>query len=76
MGKVHGSLARAGKVKGQTAKKEKENKRKPKTGRAGRRKKIARRQWIESQKNPSTLNSQRLQSEMTERKDKGLKDLW
>lgn len=37
-GKVHGSLARAGKVKGQTPKVAKqEGKRKPKTGRAKRR---------------------------------------
>lgn len=33
-GKVHGSLARAGKVKGQTPKVEKQEKRKKKTGRA------------------------------------------
>jgi small subunit ribosomal protein S30e len=37
MGKVHGSLARAGKVKGQTPKKEKEVKPKAKTGRAKKR---------------------------------------
>merc|ERR1712071_678389 len=36
-GKVHGSLARAGKVKGQTPKAEAEEKRKKKTGRAARR---------------------------------------
>merc|ERR1712228_188227 len=36
-GKVHGSLARAGKVKGQTPKVEPEEKRKKKTGRAARR---------------------------------------
>lgn len=36
-GKVHGSLARAGKVKGQTPKIEKGEKRKKKTGRAKRR---------------------------------------
>merc|ERR1711981_646417 len=36
-GKVHGSLARAGKVKGQTPKVDKEDKRKKKTGRAARR---------------------------------------
>eukprot|EP00914_Ancora_sagittata_P032662 GHVO01065995.1.p1 GENE.GHVO01065995.1~~GHVO01065995.1.p1 ORF type:complete len:133 (+),score=23.59 GHVO01065995.1:26-424(+) len=36
-GKVHGSLARAGKVKGQTPKVEKEEKKKKKTGRAKRR---------------------------------------
>merc|ERR1711981_695891 len=36
-GKVHGSLARAGKVKGQTPKVEAEEKRKRKTGRAARR---------------------------------------
>ena len=37
-GKVHGSLARAGKVKGQTPKvNKKEDKKKPKTGRAKRR---------------------------------------
>merc|ERR1711934_568694 len=36
-GKVHGSLARAGKVKGQTPKVEAEKKRKKKTGRAARR---------------------------------------
>jgi small subunit ribosomal protein S30e len=37
MGKVHGSLARAGKVKGQTPKKEKEQKRKNPRGRAMKR---------------------------------------
>merc|ERR1711973_216973 len=36
-GKVHGSLSRAGKVKGQTPKVEKKEKRKQKTGRAKRR---------------------------------------
>ncbi|CAK9296467.1 unnamed protein product [Gordionus sp. m RMFG-2023] len=36
-GKVHGSLARAGKVKGQTPKVEKQEKKKAKTGRAKRR---------------------------------------
>lgn len=36
-GKVHGSLARAGKVKGQTPKAEKAEKKKKKTGRAKRR---------------------------------------
>lgn len=36
-GKVHGSLARAGKVKGQTPKVEKKEKKKKKTGRAKRR---------------------------------------
>merc|ERR1712189_62111 len=36
-GKVHGSLARAGKVKGQTPKVEAQEKKKPKTGRAKRR---------------------------------------
>merc|ERR1712193_142878 len=36
-GKVHGSLARAGKVKGQTPKVEAEEKRKKKTGRAAKR---------------------------------------
>merc|ERR1711937_143752 len=36
-GKVHGSLARAGKVKGQTPKVEPQEKRKPKTGRAKKR---------------------------------------
>merc|ERR1712184_29955 len=36
-GKVHGSLARAGKVKGQTPKVEAEEKRKRKTGRAAKR---------------------------------------
>merc|ERR1712080_351808 len=42
-GKVHGSLARAGKVKGQTPKVDKEEKRKMKTGRALRRLKYNRR---------------------------------
>ncbi|KND01210.1 40S ribosomal protein S30 [Spizellomyces punctatus DAOM BR117] len=37
MGKVHGSLARAGKVKGQTPKVEKQEKKKKKTGRAKKR---------------------------------------
>eukprot|EP00049_Salpingoeca_infusionum_P000714 m.41857 g.41857 ORF g.41857 m.41857 type:complete len:133 (-) comp10619_c0_seq4:99-497(-) len=36
-GKVHGSLSRAGKVKGQTPKVEKQEKKKSKTGRAKRR---------------------------------------
>ncbi|XP_064602578.1 ubiquitin-like FUBI-ribosomal protein eS30 fusion protein [Liolophura sinensis] len=36
-GKVHGSLARAGKVKGQTPKVDKQEKKKSKTGRAKRR---------------------------------------
>ncbi|OWF35172.1 ubiquitin-like protein FUBI [Mizuhopecten yessoensis] len=36
-GKVHGSLARAGKVKGQTPKVDKQEKKKAKTGRAKRR---------------------------------------
>merc|ERR1712126_369736 len=36
-GKVHGSLARAGKVKGQTPKVDAQEKKKPKTGRAKRR---------------------------------------
>jgi small subunit ribosomal protein S30e len=36
-GKVHGSLARAGKVKGQTPKVEKQEKKKKRTGRAKRR---------------------------------------
>merc|ERR1711944_162786 len=42
-GRVHGSLARAGKVKGQTPKVEKEEKTKKKTGRAMRRLKYNRR---------------------------------
>ena len=37
LGKVHGSLSRAGKVKGQTPKVEKKEKKKSKTGRAKRR---------------------------------------
>ena len=37
MGKVHGSLARAGKVKGQTPKAEKQEKKKLPTGRAKKR---------------------------------------
>ena len=37
MGKVHGSLARAGKVRGQTPKVEKQDKKKKVTGRAKRR---------------------------------------
>ncbi|KAI8911511.1 40S ribosomal protein S30 [Gorgonomyces haynaldii] len=37
MGKVHGSLARAGKVKGQTPKVEKQEKKKKATGRAKKR---------------------------------------
>jgi len=37
MGKVHGSLARAGKVKGQTSKVAPTDKKKPKTGRAKKR---------------------------------------
>ncbi|KAF1743427.1 hypothetical protein MXB_5142 [Myxobolus squamalis] len=42
-GKVHGSLARAGKVKNQTKKVEKKEKRKPKTGRCKQRLKYNRR---------------------------------
>lgn len=47
-GKVHGSLARAGKVKGQTPKVDPEEKRKPKTGRAKRRLQYNRRFVTES----------------------------
>merc|ERR1712001_723588 len=47
-GKVHGSLARAGKVKGQTPNVEPEDKRKPKTGRAKRRLQYNRRFVTES----------------------------
>merc|ERR1712018_551186 len=46
-GRVHGSLARAGKVKGQTPKVEKKEKKKKKTGRAMRRLKYNRRFVIE-----------------------------
>merc|ERR1712126_113062 len=42
-GKVHGSLARAGKVKGQTPKVDAQEKKKPKTGRAKRRQQYNRR---------------------------------
>merc|ERR1712066_637062 len=42
-GKIHGSLARAGKVKGQTPKVDKEEKKKKKTGRAARRSQYNRR---------------------------------
>ena len=42
-GKVHGSLARAGKVKGQTPKVEAQEKKKKKTGRASRRQQYNRR---------------------------------
>lgn len=42
-GKVHGSLARAGKVRGQTPKVEKQDKKKKKTGRAKRRQQYNRR---------------------------------
>nr|XP_042898578.1 uncharacterized protein LOC107455604 [Parasteatoda tepidariorum]XP_042898586.1 uncharacterized protein LOC107455604 [Parasteatoda tepidariorum]XP_042898587.1 uncharacterized protein LOC107455604 [Parasteatoda tepidariorum]XP_042898592.1 uncharacterized protein LOC107455604 [Parasteatoda tepidariorum] len=42
-GKVHGSLARAGKVKGQTPKVEKQEKKKKRTGRAKRRMQFNRR---------------------------------
>ena len=41
-GKVHGSLARAGKVKGQTPKVDAEEKKKAKTGRAKRRMQVSR----------------------------------
>ena len=47
-GKVHGSLARAGKVKGQTPKVEPAEKKKPKTGRAKRRLQYNRRFVTES----------------------------
>ena len=40
-GKVHGSLARAGKVKGQTPKVDKQEKKKAKTGRAKRRMQVS-----------------------------------
>ncbi|KAG9311654.1 40S ribosomal protein S30 [Chiua virens] len=48
MGKVHGSLARAGKVKSQTPKVEKQEKQTPATGRAKKRELYNRRQvhWI------------------------------
>merc|ERR1711860_327897 len=42
-GKVHGSLARAGKVKGQTPKVDKQEKKKKRTGRAKRRRQYNRR---------------------------------
>ena len=42
-GKVHGSLARAGKVKGQTPKVDAEEKKKAKTGRAKRRMQV---RWL------------------------------
>merc|ERR1712215_48012 len=42
-GKVHGSLARAGKVKGQTPKVDKQEKKKKQTGRAKRRRQYNRR---------------------------------
>ncbi|KAI9334378.1 ribosomal protein S30-domain-containing protein [Obelidium mucronatum] len=42
-GKVHGSLARAGKVKGQTPKVEKQEKKKKQTGRAKKRLQYTRR---------------------------------
>ena len=46
-GKVHGSLARAGKVKGQTPKVDAEEKKKAKTGRAKRRMQVStQRFWI------------------------------
>merc|ERR1711881_328093 len=48
-GKVHGSLARAGKVKGQTPKVEAQEKRKQKTGRAKKRLQYNRRFVLESQ---------------------------
>ncbi|PHJ16036.1 40s ribosomal protein [Cystoisospora suis] len=43
MGKVHGSLARAGKVKNQTPKVAKKEKKKPLTGRARKRQQFNRR---------------------------------
>eukprot|EP00190_Bangiopsis_sp_CCMP1999_P006688 CAMPEP_0198723170 /NCGR_PEP_ID=MMETSP1475-20131203/708_1 /TAXON_ID= ORGANISM="Unidentified sp., Strain CCMP1999" /NCGR_SAMPLE_ID=MMETSP1475 /ASSEMBLY_ACC=CAM_ASM_001111 /LENGTH=61 /DNA_ID=CAMNT_0044484197 /DNA_START=78 /DNA_END=263 /DNA_ORIENTATION=- len=43
MGKVHGSLSRAGKVRGQTPKVEKQEKKKSPRGRAGQRAKYNRR---------------------------------
>ncbi|KAI8469506.1 MAG: ribosomal protein S30 component of cytosolic 80S ribosome and 40S small subunit [Monoraphidium minutum] len=43
MGKVHGSLARAGKVRGQTPKVPKQDKKKKPTGRACKREKYNRR---------------------------------
>lgn len=41
MGKVHGSLARAGKVRGQTPKVAKQDKKKQPKGRAGKRIKVS-----------------------------------
>ena len=52
-GKVHGSLARAGKVKGQTPKVDKQDKKKAKTGRAKRRMQVSQ----ETRSYPSTAKS-------------------
>ncbi|KAG6379766.1 ribosomal protein S30-domain-containing protein [Boletus reticuloceps] len=53
MGKVHGSLARAGKVKSQTPKVEKQEKEKASTGRAKKRELYNRRQVL----HPSLLHT-------------------
>jgi small subunit ribosomal protein S30e len=61
MGKVHGSLARAGKVRGQTPKVEKKKKNKQPRGRAYQRIKYQRRfisiqQNFEKKKSPNSQN--------------------
>ena len=61
MGKVHGSLARAGKVRGQTPKVEKQKKKKQPRGRAYQRLKYKRRFTIiqspfEKKKSPNSQN--------------------
>jgi small subunit ribosomal protein S30e len=61
MGKVHGSLARAGKVKGQTPKVEKQKKKKQPRGRAFQRLKYKRRFLVvmslsEKKKSPNSQN--------------------
>ena len=61
MGKVHGSLARAGKVKGQTPKVEKQKKKKKPRGRSFKRLKYRRRfnkvkSFDEKKKGPNSQN--------------------
>ncbi|CDJ43129.1 40S ribosomal protein S30, putative [Eimeria tenella] len=59
MGKVHGSLARAGKVKNQTPKVQKQEKKKPVTGRAKKRQLYNRRFTTTDMGGASDLKRQR-----------------
>lgn len=72
MGKVHGGLARAGKVKGQTPKVEKKEKKKEVTGRAKRRLQFNKRfvDVPEGQRRPGPNNQTALQAKVLAEKEK------